>query len=47
MQWFGTYHWTYNQCVAAWREKEDASMAALHEQFVNANSILSRVSVGV
>jgi IS605 OrfB family transposase len=37
-QWFGVFRWTYNRCVATWREKGDCDLDALRERFVNLDS---------
>ena len=38
-KWFGTFRWTYNQCVNAWLTNQDTSLEALRERFLNNNSL--------
>ena len=37
-KWFGTYRWTYKQCVATWKAGGDVSLGALRKRFVNKKS---------
>lgn len=37
-RWFGTFRWTYNQCVNVWQTKGNTDLDILRETFVNADS---------